>query len=199
MAAIDAERNGGAPSRRWRRRLAALARNEEGAVLVELAAAMIVLVPVILSVVELTRYALLTQKLDRVAMTVGDLVSRGENLTPAQITDIFAAVPFLLQPFEMGAKGRVIVTGIENPVGSTPPRVVWRREGAGTLTATSTLGALNANAAVPSPIALADNEVIVVTEVFYRFEPLLLPALMPEATVRHSFVFRPRLTNDVLQ
>lgn len=176
-----------------------LAAREDGAVLSELAMASIVLVPMILGVVEISRYALLTQKLDRVAMTVGDLVSRGENLTPAQITDIFAAVPFLIQPFEMGARGRVIITGIENPAGAQGPRVAWRREGAGTLVAASTLGAVGANASVPSPIVLADNEVVVVTEVYYAFQPFLLPELLPAATVRHSFVFRPRLTNDILQ
>jgi Flp pilus assembly protein TadG len=174
-------------------------RREEGMVLSEMAMAAVILVPMILAVVEVSRYALLTQKLDRVAMTVGDLVSRGENLTPTQIDDIFAAVPFLIQPFEMGPRGLVIISGIENPAGSTPARVAWRRAGAGTLSETSTLGAVGANAAVPAPIILADNEVIVVTEVFYRFEPLLLPDLLPEATVRHSFVFRPRLSNDVLQ
>lgn len=176
-----------------------LAKQQEGAVLSELAMATIVLVPMILGVVEISRYALLTQKLDRVAMTVGDLVSRGENLTTAQINDIFAAVPFLIQPFEMGSRGRVIITAIENPSGAVGPRVAWRREGAGTLTASSTLGAVGANAVVPSPVVLIDNEVIVVTEVFYRFEPFLLPELLPSATVRHSFVFRPRLTNDILQ
>ena len=190
METISVAKRGRARTRRLRRRLAVLLRREDGAVLVELAAAMLVLVPMLLGVVEITRYALLTQKLDRVAMTVGDLVSRGENLTAAQITDIFAAVPFLIQPFPMEENG---------PAGATPPRVAWRREGGGSLTATSTLGAVSSNATVPSPIELGDNEVIVVTEVFYRFEPLMLPDLMPAATVRHSFVFRPRLTNDILQ
>ena len=60
-------------------------------VLVEMAMTMPIVIVIALGGFEVARYTLLQQKLDRLSVTVADLVSQSTSISTTQLTQIFAA------------------------------------------------------------------------------------------------------------
>ncbi|MEO3433289.1 hypothetical protein [Inquilinus sp. CAU 1745] len=169
--------------------------------MVEIAFAMSILAPLVLGAVELARFVLLQQKLDRVAATVGDLASRGRALTPAQINDIFASIDSLVSPFDFDGEGEVILSSIDT-ISQTDPRVAWQYRGNDTAaTPESKYGAegdIVASMAGEDGL-LDEHESVIVAEVFFDFEPLFVPDLIGPVELYHRALFRPRLSDQVLE
>lgn len=170
-------------------------RNDRGGVMVEFAFAMPLLVLLLLGGIELGRYVLLHQKLDRTAMTVSDLVARVQTVTTGDIDTIFAAADLVMKPFEFSERGRVVISSVREASGS--PKVIWQRGGAGTLNVTSELGVQGANAAIGDPALVDTTQGIVVGETYFVYSPWFI-TLIPSSTIRHMAVFRPRLSNEVI-
>ena len=95
--------------------------DRSGAALIELAFAIPVLVIVLLGCFEATRYVLLHQKMNRAAASTADLVAQLSAVTDAQLTDLFDAASQLLEPYDLGANGRVIVSSVHRPDAANPP------------------------------------------------------------------------------
>ena len=89
--------------------------DRSGASLIELGFAMPVLLMLLLGGVEIARYVLLHQKLDRVSSSIADLVSQAELVSVADLQNIFDAAQFVAKPFDLPALGTVIVSSITNP------------------------------------------------------------------------------------
>jgi hypothetical protein len=172
-------------------------REERGVVFIELAFALVVLMILILGGAEMARYILLQQKLDRVAMSMGDLVSRGQVLTETEVNNIFAAVPHLTAPFEFSEHGSVILTSVHRE-GSAAPEVIWQRIGAGNLGATSRIGAEGEAPNLPGDFTVSENETIFVAEVFYDFEPFIAPRFVDFKRLYHNSWFRARSIDQSL-
>ncbi len=80
--------------------------NTRGGVMIEFAFAMPMLITLLLGGVELGRYVLLHQKLDRTAMTVSDLVARVTSVTPTDLDTVLNAADLVMAPFELFRQGR---------------------------------------------------------------------------------------------
>ena len=95
---LDGRRPRSRRARRWigARLLACRAGN----VVVEFALAAPVLMLLMLASAELARFVILHQKMDRVATTVSDLVSRAETINETEMADIFDAIGEVASPFE---------------------------------------------------------------------------------------------------
>lgn len=169
-----------------------LGRDRRGAVFVELAVGMAVLVPMLLMGVELGRFALIQQKLERLATTVADLNTRADVTTAGQVDAIFAAVPHVMEPFSF-AGGAVVVTGVTATSGGIA-QVAWQRRG-GTGTAPSRVGTVGNPAALPAGLTVAPNESVVVAEVFYDYQPFLL-SLVDGQWLYDRAILRPRLSDQ---
>lgn len=167
-------------------------RDCRGAIAVEFAIVAPVLVALMIGTFEVTRYVLLHQKLDRMAVAASDLVAQGETITVAQLADIFAATELIAEPFAIGADGVVIVSSAYRPTGSSTTSVAWQRSGTGSLGATSSLGTEGAPATMPSGFLLKEGESVIVAEVYYQFRPMFAPNLVPASQLYHRAVFRPR-------
>lgn len=142
--------------------------------------------------VEVTRYIILHQKLDKVAFSMADLVAQSHGISTSEVDMIFTAVDNLVQPFSFGSDGVVIVTSIGNH-NNNGVRVNWQRSGAGTLSANSSLGSPGDLATVPSGLTVSDKEDVIFAEVYYQFTPLLLPQLFPATIVYKRVAYKPRL------
>ena len=70
-----------------------------GNVAVEFALAVPVLIMLMLASAELARFVILHQKMDRVATTISDLVSRAETISESELLDIFTAAGEVAIPF----------------------------------------------------------------------------------------------------
>lgn len=156
---------------------------------------------------EVGRYALLTQKLDRISATMADLVARAEALSAAEMDNLFNSTDHLAQPFDFTGSGMVVVTSVLGREGQDP--LVIGQRSKGTVTgASSKIGSNGGSATLPGVFTdvngqtLADGEGIIISEVFYSYTPyfvgdggqLLSMDLFNGTTIYRQAFFRPRLS-----
>lgn len=166
-------------------------RDSRGSIITETAFLLPVLLILLIAGIEIVRFALLQQKLNRAAVSMADLVAQSETLTAADLNSLFAAVQFVVQPFDTGTQSRVIVSSISASDGN-PPIVDWQRFGAGSASATSDLGVEGANATLPAGFEVRSGENVIFAEVVYDYQPLLFTQFMSARRVKHQALFRPR-------
>lgn len=94
--------------RRWRR----FCDDRQAVVLAEMAMAMPVVIVLALGGFEIARFTLVQQKLDRLSVTVADMVAQAETMSAGQLDQIFAATGPILAPFTMSSDGVVIVSSV---------------------------------------------------------------------------------------
>ncbi len=167
-------------------------RCDRGNSAVEFALALPLLLMMLLASAELGRFVLLNQKIDRVAVTMSDLVARAETISESDLTDIFYAAGQVASPFDLGTRGRVVVSSVINEDGSGPT-VAWQRSGGGSYPATSEVGAEGALADLPQGFDVREGETAIVSEVFFDFEPFLSEAIVSPRVVYRRAHHRPRL------
>lgn len=153
------------------RMLRRFARCERGAIAVEFALVLPVLLALLLGAADVSWLVYAEHKTTRIAMSLADLTARAEELSPTDITDLFAAVARVAEPFDIVADGRAVVTSVTNPNG-TGARIAWQRAN-GRRSATSRIGAPGATADLGGDITVRQGETIVVGEIFLRFRPLV--------------------------
>lgn len=172
-------------------------RDQRGSVFIELGISMVVLTTLILGGAEIARFVLLQQKLDRIAMSMGDLVSRGQVLTETEVNNIFAAVVHLAEPFDFADRGVVILTSVQRDTGQNP-EIVWQRSGAGDLTANSEVGSEGEEPSLPQNFTVRENETVFAAEVFYNYEPFLTDRFGDFGQLYHNSWFRARSIDQSL-
>jgi Flp pilus assembly protein TadG len=163
-----------------------------GNVAVEFALTLPVLMMLMLGSAEMARFVILHQKVDRVAVTTSDLVSRAETINEGDLDDIFEAADFVAQPFDLANLGVVIVSAITNDDGSGA-RVAWQRSGGGTSTHTSQIGIEGGLATLTTDFEVREGETAIIAEVFYDFEPFLSELIVEPQTLYRRAHHRPRL------
>ena len=174
----------------FKRLIRNIRKDSRGSVAVEVSVAISILAALLLAGVEVTRFVMLNQKLERASATMADLVSQAETLTEADLVSLFTATGFVLDPFDLAGDGRIIVSSISKQAG-TNPQINWQREfgsGAGS----SSFGAEGGDATLPAGFVLRDGESIVVSEAFYDFVPVFTGQLLTSATLDTQSVVRPR-------
>jgi Flp pilus assembly protein TadG len=186
----------------WLRKLQ---RDTQGVSIIEFALMLPILVMVGAGGLELINYVLANQKIERIASITADNVARN-TLAPseASFVDTFAGIEEIAAPFDFNADGRVIMTGVIGvpQSGSIVGKVVWQRCSGQLAGIASTIGkeaadpqkwAEGNDATLPSNIKLLQNQLVVVSEVAYRYEPLVSLAQLPSsnsgAPVRQRSIF----------
>ena len=140
---------------------------------------------------ELTSLVLANQKIERIASITADNVARN-TLAPSEqsFVDTFAGVDEVAEPFDFEENGRIIMTGVigipQN--GAVVAKVVWQRCSGQLTGINSTVGreaanpaqwANGDNATLPNNITLLQNQLVIVSEIAYRYEPLISLAQLP--------------------
>lgn len=174
-------------------------RCDQGNVVVEFALALPVLLMMLLASAELGRFVLLNQKIDRVAITMSDLVARAETINETELDDIFNAATHVAEPFDLGSSGRVIISSVINADGEGAT-VAWQRSGGGTFIKASEVGAEGETADLPEDFAVREGETAIVSEVFFDFEPFLSATIVSPRVIYKRAHHRPRLgTLDTIE
>jgi|GEM_PF-920648 len=187
-----------------------LARDASGLAFIEFAYTLPIFVGFGLVGMEFTNVVLARQKTERIAATVADLVA--SNQVPPnerQIGDMFAAVPQIASPFEFENGGNVIITaviGIYNRDNDqVENKIAWQR----CMTADSHPSKVGSqwtdtndiadgpSVELANDIELLQNQMVIVSEVFYPYEPLItqsiVKGLVPENNLfRETATFRTR-------
>ncbi len=165
--------------------------SRRGITSVEFALTAPVLALLFTSLAETGVYLLLHVKLQHAAVSVADLITRDENVNESTVADLFEAVPQILNPFSIAEDGVVVVSAVGR-IGNNPTRVLWQRKGAGIVLRNSDIGSEGETVTDPEGIPVGPDETVVIAELFYNYEPIVLPIFGPREIVKHAF-YRPRL------
>lgn len=162
-----------------------LARDTSGVTVVEFGLMLPILVFIGAGGLELINFVLANQKIERIASITADNVARNQ-LAPSErsFVDTFSGVEEIAAPFTFNADGRIIMTGVigVSVNGSIVGKVVWQRCSGGLAGIGSTVGTQPANpalwadgpnATLPNNITLLQNQLVVISEVAYRYRPLI--------------------------
>jgi Flp pilus assembly protein TadG len=163
-----------------------------GNMVVEFALAAPVLIMMMLASAELARFVILHQKMDRVATTISDLVSRAETINESQLGDIFEAIAEVAFPFNIADLGVVIVSSVTNPDGNGAI-VAWQRSGGGSYSGTSQIGTEGNTATLPGGFEVRQGETAIISEVYYDFAPFLSELIVEPQVIYRNAHHRPRL------
>ncbi len=157
--------------------------------MVEFAVALPVLLVLLLTGIEFTRFVLVNQKVERTSSSLADLVAQSAVITEGGMSNLFQAARFVMEPFDVPRQGRLIVTSIAAAGG--PARIRWQRS-YGEGTGSSELGMEGAIASLPDGLIVRDGENVILCEVFFRYRPMVFQEIIEETTVHRFAVFRPR-------
>ena len=172
------------------RTLRRLLRSVRGTAAIEFALVLPILVITMLGTVEVGRFVQLYMKVQTVAGNVGDIMSRPEQVAASDLSSLFSASPVMMNPFEAGAKLRIIVSGVVVPGQDEPPEVAWQSAGGGSLAVPSAIGSVGGVASVPEGLVTFGGEALIVAETVYDYDPWLL-GIVPDQIVRETAFFRP--------
>ena len=176
----------------FRKLLQHFRKEERGSLLVETAFTLSIIATVTLAGMEVGRYALLHQKLERIAASTGDLISQAPFLTQTDVDNVFDAISEVAKPFEIGPKGLVIVSSLSG-VDGAPPTINWQQTGGGNLIVPSKIGTAGGDATMPSGFVVIPGKTVIVSEIFFDFSPWIFPKVVKTGRIYHSAFLRPRL------
>ncbi len=168
-------------------------KNSRGSAAIEFAIIMPVLVLFLSGIFELCMFALLNNKLVRIAGTMGDLVSM-QNINLTTLQGIIATAPDMAQPFTYTGQGNVIVSLVYNNGQTTDPTkmlISWQQ--ADSATVNSNFGKPGQRPTnLPNNITVINDETLVLTEVFYNYVPFIFTNIIPAQTLYKTSVYVPR-------
>ena len=177
--------------RRIRRLLKRFGWSQRGITSVEFALTAPIIAFLFTALAETGIYLLLHVKLQHAAVSAADLITRDENVNETTVSDLFEAVPFILSPFSIAEDGVVVISAVGR-VGDTQTRVLWQRRGAGINPRGSDIGAEGDAVVDPEGIPIGPDETVVIAELFYDYQPVMVPIFGAREIVKHAF-YRPRL------
>jgi len=176
-----------------------------GVSLVEFALSLPLLAMLGMGGLEYINFVLAHQKVERISAITADTIARN-TLAPSErsFVDAFKSVDKAGRPFHISGNGRTILTGVigVNKNGKVVNKIVWQRCGGQMTTVSSTLGTEwtgttdfgdGPDITLPNNIMLEQNQMAVVSEVIYHYEPLInvrqLLGGAPDGLIRQRSVF----------
>jgi hypothetical protein len=174
-----------------------MATEEDGGILVETAFVMPILIAMLLGSVELGRYLIAHQKLERAASSVADLVSQSpDTVTMDEIETLFGIVPHITAPYDVEASGRVILTAVTRSEDEDDdPMVAWQVDGMGALNVESQIGDPDEAATLPAEFVVLPGETVIIAEAWYDYEAYFFEEIDPTGPIYHRALYRPRLSS----
>lgn len=176
-------------------------RREQGIALMEFALVLPFLLLLMLGGIELTRFMLISQKVDKASYALADITNQyppaTKDRTPgeisvAQMNDVvFEQFKMLMEPYDVSGHGSVTITSVVKEAGEA--RIKWQVSGGGDYSGTGTESALSgmnpstvnssgpslknrivtADASISTGIAAMDEgENMIVSEIYYFYKPL---------------------------
>jgi Flp pilus assembly protein TadG len=187
----------------WLRRFAEgekFLKDERGVAAIEFALVLPVVLLILLGCFEVPRFVLIYQKLARTASGVADLVAQGdEPLQKNQMNDIFIAGKVMMQPYDVIANGKIIVSSINNPspscAGSVGTKVTWQKDNGGSATGTTKVGAKCQSPVLPAALMPGNGEEVLAAEVYFNYVPVFTNLIYSGSQLYTISYTRPRNKN----
>ena len=176
-----------------RLKLARFMRAEGGLAAVEFGLMLPVLMTLFYGTVEVSRYILITQKVEKLAHSIADVTAQEQIATQTTLDQVMLASSDIMSPYTMTTNGRIIISSLYRAPNTNAAKVIWRYQGGGTLTATSQLGAIGATPTAPGGFTFDERENVIGAEVFFQFSPLISQQFFGTTTVYRVAFYKPRL------
>lgn len=145
-------------------------RGAEGTGLIEFAFALPVLLILLAGVIEMTRFVLANQKVDKTATSLADFLGQQEDPDDFNINTLDSAFDKLLDPFDSTTAG-YIVSGVSLREDGVTPEIVWRKtRGA---VGVSKVGPAEGSVANINGLKLQLGEQVIAAEVYYTHSTIL--------------------------
>lgn len=174
------------------RKLQWLKQAQEGVAYIEFAVTLPFLLALFMGSVDVTRYILIAQKVEKVSTTVSDLVAQYQTMNSAQLGILIQAAGEVMQPYSFGAGGYVIISSVTK-TGTAAPVVNWQYSGGGTWTKPSEIGTQGSVATLPAGFTLNDKDNVIIAEVFYNYSPIISNSVIAPGQIYKLSVYKPRL------
>jgi Flp pilus assembly protein TadG len=176
--------------------------SQKGVQAIEFALILPVLIILLFGVFEFGRYIIALQKANKLAHTVSNLAAQQTHINCGNLQEIFSdrVTANILNPFDfkMGNGDGIMISAVNNTGGNQ--RIVFQArvgtQGPDVPVIGAQGGAANF-AALPGGYTLQQDEGVIVVEVTYRYDPILLPAGFIESITGpvvtwHYGLWRPR-------
>lgn len=168
-------------------------RDEGGIAVVEFGLALPLLMTLFYGTIEITRYILIVQKVEKLAHTVADVTAQSQTVTVASLNQVMLAASDIMNPYSLSTNGRILVSSLYRAADANNATVNWRYEGGGTLSANSQIGTVGATPNVPGGFTFDQRDNLISAEVYYRFSPLISSQFFGTTTIYRSAFYKPRL------
>lgn len=167
-------------------------RSTTGAVIIEFAIIVPVVVSLFIGIFEFSNYILLKNKLVRAAGVIGDFSTR-QNITRVLLTNYLKTANDVLKPFNFSQYGSIVSTQVQNVGMTTDPTkmiISWQQSYNGGTSKIGIVGTAPKN--LPGGITVIKDQTIVITEIFYQYKPIIFQSLFPAQNLYRASVFVPR-------
>ncbi|MCC7016550.1 MAG: pilus assembly protein, partial [Rhodospirillales bacterium] len=161
-------------------------RDTSGAVAVEFALILPVLITMIMGTIELTNFLTAQRKILAAAQTISDLISQETDVTSTDLDDLIAAGKMVLRPMNTSLLS-VGVASVRFDASSTPS-VDWTHSLSGGAVANATT--------LATPVAQANSSVIIVYA-SYSYTPITGSLILSSRTLSETSITRPRTVSYV--
>lgn len=140
---------------------------DKGMAAIEFALVLPILMSMLAAIYDLSNLVLCENKVNQTAQVLSNVITRGP-VTQAQLNNILAATPLLMQPFKFSGNGKVIVSCVTqaSKAGSLPPpTLAWPAVTYGTGPGASKINLRS----LPGGLVLTSGQTIIFTEVYYNY------------------------------
>ncbi|NBX02462.1 MAG: pilus assembly protein [Alphaproteobacteria bacterium] len=165
---------------------------ESGIAYLEFALSLPFLMALLLGGIEVTRYILITQKVEKVSITVSDVVAQSSAIGTTTLNQLVLAAGQVMQPYSFGNNAFVIISSVYKN-GNNTPVVNWQYTGGGTWNNVSHVGFTGNAATLPDGFTMSDKENIIISEVFYNYQPMFGTTILSNSQLYKFAIFKPRL------
>jgi len=177
-------------------RLRRLRQDNRGVAAIEFALLLPMLLALLIGCLEVTFKIWSTQKAEKLAVTLSDVIAQAKAVTGADLVALTGATDKIMDPFPFGANdGRIIISSVYVPQGEEDAEVHWQCffPPLGGLTVASKFGVKDAVADLPDGFTLVEKDNVIVTEIFYKYQPIAPGLMFDESIVYRRAMFKPRL------
>lgn len=172
-----------------------------GTAMIEFGLVLPLLMMMLLGTIEISRFAVLNQKIDKIANSMADFVTQGTTVSDANLTSFANTASEIMSPytysgtivFSSVAYVTVSPTGACSTVGAVC--ITWQKKKLGALA--SHIGSQGSSPTLPAGYTVASGQDVIAVEAIYNYTPfvpmtgVLIPNLAPHQIYKIA-IYKPR-------
>ncbi len=172
--------------------MAGFARAQSGLAAVEFGLILPVLMTLFYGTIEVSRFVLITQKVEKLAHSVADVTSQEEVATKTVLDQVMSASTDIMNPYSMTNNGKIYITSVYRAPSTTNASVLWRYQSGSLASVASKLGTVGSTPTMPASFTFDERENVIAAEVYYQFSPLISTKFFGTTTIYRAAFYKPR-------